>query len=303
MTARRSRSDYRPGARRAGRARASVGALLVALVVVGAAVFGAGCGINTGPTQELAVDEPLGSAAVTDVEVNMGAGKLTVSPGATGLVSGLIRYNVESWRPTVARSDSRLTIKQGGQKGLSGLGSDIVNEWQLQLGSAPMRLKISAGAYEGAYDLSGLVLQGLTVKDGAAKVQVSFNSPNPGQMERLQYETGASSVTLIGLADANFKTMNFKGGAGSYTLDFSGQLRTDATVRAKAGVGTMRIVVPAQTAARVTVEASLTDVSVEGSWTANGKTYSTPAAVGDQQAKALNIVVDMSVGSLKLITK
>jgi hypothetical protein len=147
------------------------------------------------------------------------------------------------------------------------------------------------------------VLQGLTVKDGAAKVRVSFNSPNPGQMERLQYETGASTVTLIGLADANFKTMDFKGGAGSYTLDFSGQLRTDATVRAKAGVGTMRIVVPAQTAARVTVEASLTDVSVEGSWTANGKTYSTPAAAGDQQAKVLNIVVDVSVGSLKLITK
>lgn len=304
MTARRSRRDCGPGARRAGsRAGSSVGALLVALVVVGVAVFGAGCGISTGPTQELAVDEPLGGAAVTDVEVTMGAGKLTLSPGATGLASGLIRYNVESWKPTVERSDSSLTIKQGAQKGLSGLGSDIVNEWQLQLGSAPMRLKVSAGAYEGFYDLSGLVLQGLTVKDGAAKTQVMFNSPNPGQMDRLQYETGASNVTLTGLANANFKTMEFKGGAGSYTLDFSGQLRTEATVRAKAGVGTMRIVVPAQTAARVTVEAALTDVSVEGPWTANGKTYSTPAAGGDKQVKSLTIVVEMSVGSLKLVTQ
>ncbi len=75
-------------------------------------------------------------------------------------------------------------------------------------------------------------------------------------MDRLQYETGASTVTMTGLANANFKTMEFKGGAGSYTLDFSGQLRTDATVRVKAGVGTMRIVVPAQTAARVTVSGS-----------------------------------------------
>jgi hypothetical protein len=300
MTARRSRPDHGRAARWVGSA---AGALLVALLMGGIAVAGAGCGIITGPTQQLNIDEPLGGAAVTDVEVTMGAGKLTLSPGSTGLVSGLIRYNVEKWKPTVDRTDSKLTIKQGSQKGLSGLGSDIVNEWELQLGSAPMRLKVSAGAYEGSYDLSGLVLQGLAVKDGAAKVQVMFNSPNPGQMDRLQYETGASTVTFTGLANANFKSMDFKGGAGSYSLDFSGQLRSDATVHAKAGAGSMRIVVPSQTAARVTVKTALTKVSVEGSWTINGKTYSTPAAGGGQQGKTLAIEVDMSVGSLKLVTQ
>ncbi|MFH0916948.1 MAG: toast rack family protein [bacterium] len=300
MTAGRSRKDHRLGARRL---RSAVGALPVALLVVGAALFVAGCGVSTGPTEELVVNEPLGGAAVTDVEVTMGAGKLTVSPGSIGLVSGLIRYNVAAWKPTVDRSDSSVTIKQGSQKGLSGIGSDIVNEWRLELGRAPMRLKVSAGAYQGSYDLSGLVLQGLTVKDGAAKTQVMFNSPNPGQMDRLQYETGASEVTLTGLANANFKTMEFKGGAGSFTLDFSGQLRTDASVRAKAGVGSLRIVVPAQTAARVTVDGALTDVSVEGSWTTSGKTYSTSVVGGDQQAKILTIAVDMSVGSLKLVAR
>ena len=300
MTTGRSRRDHRLGARWL---RSAVGALPVALLVVGAAVFVAGCGVSTGPTEELVVNEPLGGAALTDVEVTMGAGKLTVSPGSTGLVSGLIRYNVAAWKPTVNRSDSSVTIKQGSQKGLSGIGSDIVNEWRLELGRAPMRLKVSAGAYQGSYDLSGLVLQGLTVKDGAAKTQVMFNSPNPGQMDRLQYETGASEVTLTGLANANFKTMEFKGGAGSFTLDFSGQLRTDATVRVEAGVGSMRIVVPAETAARVTVDGTLTDVSAEGAWTTSGKTYSTSVVGGDQQAKILTIVVDMSVGSLKLVAR
>lgn len=300
MTKRRSRRNHRIGVRWL---RSAVGAFLVALLVVGAAMFVAGCGISTGPTQELVVNEPLGGASVTDVEVTMGAGKLTVSPGSTGLVSGLIRYNVAAWEPVVDRSDSSVSIKQGSQKGLSVVGNDILNEWQLQLGRAPMRLKVSAGAYEGAYDLSGLTLQGLTVKDGAAKTQVMFNSPNPGQMDRLQYETGASEVTLTGLANANFKSMEFKGGAGSFTLDFSGELRTDATVRAKAGVGSMRVVVPAQTAARVTVNGTLTDVSVEGSWTTSGKTYSTSAVGGEQQAKTLTIVVDMSVGSLKLVAR
>jgi hypothetical protein len=279
----------------------AVGATLA--VLLGMAVLTGGCGISTGPTQDLTISESLGGAAVTDVQVTMGAGKLSLSPGATGLASGLIRYNVESWKPTVERTDSRLTIKQGKQTGLRGLGGDIVNEWQLQLGNAPMRLSVSAGAYEGNYDLSGLLLQGLTIKDGAAKTQVMFNSPNPGQMERLSYETGASTVTMTGLANANFKTMEFQGGAGSYTLNFSGQLRSDATVRAKAGVGTVRIVVPATTAARVSVEGALNDVSTEGAWTVSGKTYSTAAAGGGAQAKALTIAVDMSVGSLKLVTQ
>jgi hypothetical protein len=276
---------------------------LIALLVVGMALLGAGCGVTIGPTQVLVIEEPLGGAAVTNIELDMGAGKLNLAPGSTGLVTGQIRYNVESWKPTVERSDSGVKIKQGSRKSLSGLGADIVNEWQLQLGSAPMRLDLSAGAYEGSYDLSGLVLQGLTIKDGASKVQVMFNSPNPGQMDRLQYETGASDVTFTSLANANFKTMEFKGGAGSYTLDFAGQLRTDGTVHAAAGVGSMRIVVPAQTAARVEVDTALIDVSTEGNWAVSGKTYSTPAAGGDRQAKTLTIRVDMGVGSLELVTK
>ncbi len=193
MTARRSRRDYRPGARRA---RTVVGALLVALVVVGAAVFGAGCGINTGPTQELAVDEPLGWAAVTDVEVTMGAGKLTVSPGATGLVSGLIRYNVESWKPTVARSDSRLTIKQGGSEGPVGPRE---RHRQRVAAATGQRAHAAQGLRRGLRGLLRPERSGAAGADHQGRGRQGaglFNSPNPGQMERLQYETGASTVTL-----------------------------------------------------------------------------------------------------------
>lgn len=278
-------------------------ALLALAVLMGIVALSAGCTVGTGPTRELAIDESLTSAAITDLEVTMGAGNLSISPGATGLVSGIIRYNVESWKAKVERTDSRITISQGSQSGLSGLGGDIVNDWQLQLGNAPMRLKVSAGAYAGSYDLGGLVLQGLRIKDGASKTRVSFDLPNPGQIDLFQYETGASTVSMTGLANANFKTMEFKGGAGSYTLDFSGELRTSGRVRVKAGVGTVRIAVPALTAARVTVDGSLNDVSLEGTWTTSGDTYSTQAAGSHEPEKTLEIAVDMSVGSLKLISK
>jgi hypothetical protein len=276
-------------------------AVCVLVAGLAAAVLVAGCGVGTGPTQELTVNEGLGSAAVTDVKVNMGAGKLDIQPGGTGLVSGVIRYNVAAWKPVVTRTDSLATIKQGTTKGLSGVASNIVNDWQLKLGGAPIRLSINAGAYEGTYELGGLSLQGLSIKDGASKVKASFSSPNPSKMDGLSYETGASSVTLIGLADANFKNMTFKGGAGSFTLDFSGQLRSDGSVNISAGVGNVHIIVPAGTAAKVTMKGKVTNVSQEGTWTSSGKTYSTPA-VAEKKGKLLTINVNMDVGNLTLTT-
>jgi hypothetical protein len=286
---------------RRGRMMTAVSIGVLPFVMVGV-LMAAGCGVNVGPTQELTIDEPLSSAAVTDVNLSMGAGKLSLSAGASGLMSGTVRYNVEPWKPTVTRNDSSVTVKQGSQKGISGLGSDVVNDWTLELGKSPMRLTVTAGAYEGTYNLGGLALQGLSIKDGAAKTQVTFDSPNPGQMETFTYDTGASKVSLSGLANANFRSMNFKGGAGSYTLDFSGDLRTDGNVKVKAGVGTVQVIVPKGTAAEVTVSGSLTDVSVDGPWTNSGGTHATPAAAGGS-GKKLIISVDMSVGTLKLVTQ
>jgi hypothetical protein len=276
---------------------------LVAQVVV-AGVLGAmvlaGCGIGTGPTQELTIDEPLGSAAVTDVNVSMGAGHLTIGPGGSGLVSGLVKYNVEKWKPEVTRSDSAVNIKQGTTKGLSGLSTDVVNDWVLKLGAAPLRLSVSAGAYDGSYELGGLSLQKLSIKDGASKSTVSFSAPNPSQMESLVYETGASTVTLTGLGDANFKKMTFKGGAGTFTLDFSGKLRTDGSVSLDAGVGSVHIVVPAGMAVKVIVDSKLTKITQEGTWTVSGKDYTTAAADGGKADKQLTITVNMGVGNLTL---
>jgi len=277
--------------------------LLVATVIVGLAACSVGCTVETGVTQELVVDEPLGAAAVTEVELEMGAGDLTIAPGAVGLASGTIRYNVESWKPTVIRTDKKLSIKQGSQKGVSGLGSEIVNKWDLELGRPPMRLKISAGAYEGLFDLSGLTLQDLSIRDGASRTQVRFNSPNPGQMANFTYKTGASTVTLIGLANANFRSMTFDWGAGTYSLDFSGQLRTDAGVRIKAAAGSVRIAVPKETAAQVTIDGTLNDIDVEGPWTVINRTYSTPAAGAQNQGKKLTVKVEIDVGSITLVTK
>jgi hypothetical protein len=272
-------------------------------LLVGVGLLVAGCGAKVGAAQEMLVDEPLASAAVTGVQLVMGDGKLTLSPGAAGLVSGTIDYNVGAWKPKIARSDTRVTIKQGSTEPVSGGDATVVNEWNLQLGAAPMRLQITAGAYQGVFDLGGLSLQQLDIVDGAAKTQVDFSSPNPSQMERLRYVTGASTVTLTGLANANPAAMEFAGAAGTYVLDFSGQLRSDAKVKITVAGGTLRIEVPGTTRARVTMKGTTAQVATQGAWTIDGATYSTPAVVSGAGGKSLTLELQMAAGSAVLVCK
>lgn len=285
-----------------GRKRTTVTAVATALALVVAATVGfmvTGCGIGIGPTQTFDINEKLGGAAVSDVTVSMGAGTLDIGSGASGLVSGTVTYNVEKWKPEIVRGDSSVAVKQGTTKGLDGVGTDVVNDWKLKLGAATIRLAVTAGAYEGTYELGGLALQKLSIKDGAAKTHVNFASANLSQLETLSYDTGASAVTLSGLADANFKKLEFNGGAGSFTFDFSGDLRTSGSVTIDSGAGKVHIIVPSGTAAKVVVNGKLTDVTQEGTWTAADKTYSTPAAASSG-GKLLSITVNMDVGSLTL---
>ena len=281
--------------------RRAVGIALVFLV--GAAVLLSGCAAKVGAAQEMVIDEPLASAAVTEVELVMGEGKLTLSPGAAGLVSGNVTYNVAAWKPKITRSDERLTIAQGSTKAVSAGDGNVVNEWDLALGVAPIRLRIEAGAYEGVFDLGGLSLQGLDVTDGAANTQVGFSSPNPSQMERLRYVTGASTVTLTGLANANPAAMEFTGASGSYVLDFSGQLRSDAKAQITITGGTLRIEVPSTTRAQVKMKNTTAEVATQGSWTIDGSTYSTPAVARGAGDKTLTIELQMAAGSAVLVCK
>jgi hypothetical protein len=117
-------------------------------------------------------------------------------------------------------------------------------------------------------------------------------------MDTFRYTTGASSVKLNGLANANFENLVFKGGAGDYTLDFSGELQRDATVDITAGVCRLEIVVPEGTAVKIKLSGGLSDVRTEGTWSVNDKTYALSG-----EGPTLTINVDMGIGSLTLISK
>ena len=109
-------------------------------------------------------------------------------------------------------------------------------------------------------------------------------------------------MELIGLANANFKSMTFTGGAGSYSLDFSGQLRTSADVKIEAGAGSVHLDIPGTTAAEVTIDGSLNNVSAQGTWTHEGSVYRTQAAQSGG-GKKLSITLKVNVGTVNLVAE
>lgn len=278
--------------------------LLVSILAIAALACTTGVNVNvprvtTGPTETLSISEPRpGGDTTANVTLRMGAGTLEISGGGEGLLQGSVRYNVPDWKPALTNNNGTLTLEQGHRDEISGLpGSNIINEWDLKFGDAPMTLTIEAGAYKGDIDLSGLRLKGLNVTDGASEAEVHFDTLNPVQMDNFTYTTGASSLKLTGLGNANFTNLVFKGGAGSFTLDFAG-LQRDANVSVDAAASQVTLIIPAGARANVVLSGGLTNVDPQGTWTHTANTYGTGTT-----GPLLTIDAKMGVGNLILIAK
>ena len=278
------------------------------LLVIVLATMACGFSVNIpsaptpGPevTEEIAVAVPEpalsadGASGETRLKISFGAGELSLSPGgADMLVEGTATYDVPNFKPETKVDGNSVEIKQGEFKSLN--VGDFKNEWDLELGKTPMELEINAGAYKGRYDFGGLSLTNLTIKDGASDVDVSFSAPNQTEMSVVRYETGASNVELTGLANANFTSMFFNGGAGSYTLDFSGELQRDANARVETGFGDLNLVIPEGVDANVTVEGGPVNVNHSSGWGQSNHTY-----MQEGSGPTLTIVVKMGAGNVTI---
>ena len=251
--------------------------------------------VKTGPTvtEEIYVPE-IESTEPVDLMIDFGAGELGIQPGAeNALVTGTARYNIVDFKPEIVVDGNSVHLKTANLeiKGIPLINSrDLINEWDLQLGSAPMNLSVNAGAYQGRIELGGLSLQSVKFTDGAAEVDIRFSDLNLIEMDTLRYETGASSVELQGLANANCETLIFKGGAGDYTLDFSGELQRDMDVTVDSGMSNVKIIVPKGVSARVLYDGGLSNVDLSGDWEKSGDDY-------QQEGTGPRITINVNLGA------
>jgi hypothetical protein len=274
--------------------------IILAILVLALASMACGFSIDlperpkAGPEVEESITVADPKSDETRLTISFGAGKLTLSPGSKGenLVEGTAVYNVEDLKPRIQKNGGSIEIRQGDFKSIP-LFDDMKNEWDLKLSDTPLDLTVEAGAYEGNLELGGLSLKSLTVQDGASHVDVSFTEPNQTEMSVLRYETGASDVKLTGLANANFSTLTFSGGAGNYTLDFSGEFQRDAVVTVESGLGNLSLIVPEGVDAVVTVESTAVNINHGSGWEQNGQKYTQSGS-----GPTLTIVVKMAAGNL-----
>jgi len=276
--------------------------------------------VKVGPTiqREIAVDRVGGPGDTAHVALGMGVGELILRPGqGDALIDGVVTYNIAEFEPQVVIDGTQVAVTQSVPK-LESIpdirwgdfrpkfwfeipkheDEDGVNRWDLALGGQPIDLAINAGAYQADLELGGIALTGLHVDDGAASVRLAFSEPNPAAMETLSYITGASEVHMLNLGNANMARMRLEGGAGSFDLDFGGELRQDAEIQIDSGLSSVRIAVPAGVPARATVQGDLSEVEVEGEWTGSGSLFEHPG-----QGPALTFIINSSLGSVRLETK
>lgn len=276
--------------------------LIIFVAILALASMACGFNINIperaqpGPevTEDILIPYPKEEDA--SLKLSFGAGELSLAPGADYMVDGTATYNYEQVKPVIVTDGGNVNIKMG-ETNLNFLPSynDLKNEWDLKLGSQPMDLSIESGAYTGKFEFGGLALTSLTVKDGAADVELAFSEPNQTDMSIFSYATGASNVSLKGLANANFTLFDFSAGAGDYTLDFSGELQRDASIKVEVGLSNVIIIVPDGVDAIVTVESGASNVSAGSGWSRSGNVYKQAG-----EGPTLTFVVEMGAGNLTL---
>lgn len=272
--------------------------LLIASVLVACTFTVNAPTIKTGPTQTLNIAEaPEANTDVSNVNIEMGAGSLYIEGGTNLLVEGAITYNLETLQPEVIRDGNTVTLSQKTNSNISWPSdSKLKNEWELKLGSMPIALRLSTGAYEGNLNLGGLAITSLSISDGASSSKVRFDEPNLTAMSKFTYTTGASDVDLYGLGNANVSEIEFGSGVGDYTLDFSGENTTDCNVSIDSGVSSVKIIIPANARAEVTVDGALKDVDLTGTWTVENNRY-----YAGSEGALYTIKIDMAVGELELV--
>ncbi|HEX8393961.1 MAG TPA: hypothetical protein VF665_16580 [Longimicrobium sp.] len=195
-----------------------------------------------------------------NVQVDYGAGGLTVRPAAAGLLYRMqLRYDEERTRP-LSSWDARTGVLRLGVQAThrnqnTRRGGNAVVE--LARG-VPMDLKLAFGAGDASLDLGGLSLRSLQLSTGASATELRVSTPNPVLAGTVALESGAARLHASGLGNLGAERITLEGGVGSSTLEFDGAWRRNAAVNVEMGMGAVTLRFPRDVGVRVTKDTFLT---------------------------------------------
>jgi len=173
--------------------------LLITLVLF-AAMWLTGCGsaARVGELKSESRSVELDGTGPVRVEINFGAGDLTLSGGAQELMEADFTYNVANLKPEVEYADGTLVVRQPESNGFPALQriTEFRNEWGLRLyEDVPMDLSVDVGGGTSDLQLAGLSLTSLNVNQGAGQSTVDLTGDWARDLD-VTIDAGAADLTV-----------------------------------------------------------------------------------------------------------
>ncbi len=237
------------------------------------------------------------------VNVQYGAGKFHLAPGTgTELYRMQLRYDENSFAPVreydVATHTLTLGVKgrRGGRISTRRNRGDQPPSLDLALTPGiPLTLNLEMGAVEADADLGGLNLRRATFRTGASSSHLRFSRPNAAPCEALTIEAGAAELHAEQLANSNCARVNFNGGVGDVTLDYSGTWQRSMTADVNVGVGSLKLRLPRGVGVTVHLNRFLASFDAAG-FEKRGDTYVTSNYESAKNRLEMN--VNASIGGV-----
>jgi hypothetical protein len=229
--------------------------LCIVVVLLGALLLSS-CGsrARVGELRSESQSVELGGAKSVNVDINMGAGNLTVTGGAEKLLQADFTYNVAKLKPEMEYTNGTLVVQQPEADGLPILQGikDFRNEWSLQLNSGvPMKLKVNMGAGNSDLQLAGLSLTRSDLILGAGKSTVDLNDKWTRDLD-VTIDGGATDLSLrlpkdvgvrvnVGSGPHTIEAPDLKQEGNIYTNDAYGMSGVTLHIDLHSGIGLIHL--------------------------------------------------------------
>ncbi|HEV2387794.1 MAG TPA: toast rack family protein [Candidatus Acidoferrales bacterium] len=195
-------------------------------------------------------------AQTVHAQLELGAGRLELSGGATKLLEADFSYDRPSLKPevnySVSGASGDLEIRQPEQNHIH-FGTGGRSDWNLRFNNeVPLDLGIEMGAGRGLLRLGGLALSHFSVEGGAGDLQVDLTGGNWTKNLDGRIEGGVGTVVVRVPANVGVR-VTASGGLGSvnapgferdgdvYTNGAYGKLPVTLELNIEGGVGTIRL--------------------------------------------------------------
>lgn len=240
----------------------------------------------------------VGGEDALSVDLQYAAGQLDLLAGKEGvLYRSMLRYDADVLTPRMSYRDGRLRV---GVEDAHVRGRNM-KSGQLRLELAPdmpLDLDLQFGAARANLNLTGLSVRNLSIATGASETDLRVEQPNPEICEDLEFDVGAAAFRAYGLGNLSPKKVDFSGGAGDVTLDFTGAARTNMDVNIEMGLGKLTLRVPRGTGVSVRKSGLLVGFDSQGLVKRGNTFFSQDWESADRR---ITFEVQAALGSIRVV--